>query len=187
MPIKKPKKEFGETLNSASSSTKREVNDLRNEFNSFKSKVNSFMNNSLERHDSIERKVSLLQNDVNTLNKKMDLLIDKISKQELKSDSPNSTTNFEDRLISAMSLQSKIFKEDMKNVSQNFLETLKASLEIESKSYEQKLIATFENQAKEFDKKLINAMKIRSNLAQNVSDEKNYENNTKDSNNGKEE
>ena len=168
MPIKKPKKEFGETLNSASSSTKREVNDLRNEFNSFKSKVNSFMNNSLERHDSIETKVSLLQNDVNTLNKKLDLLIDKISKQELKSDSPNSTTNFEDRFISAMTLQSKIFKEDMKNESRNFLETLKASLEIESKSYEQKLIA----QSKEFDKKLINAMKIRSNLAQNVSDEK---------------
>ena len=176
MPIKKPKKEFGETLNSASSSTKREVNDLRKEFNSFKS-------NSLERHDSIETKVSLLQNDVNTLNKKLDLLIDKISKQELKSDSPNSTTNFEDRFISAMSLQSKIFKEDMKNVSLNFLETLKASLEIESKSFEQKLIA----QSKEFEKKLINAIKIRSNLAQNVSDEKNYENNSKDSNNGKEE
>ena len=126
------------------------------------------MINSLERHDSIETKVSLLQNDVNTLNKKLDLLIDKISKQELKSDSPNSTTNFEDRLISAMSLQSKIFKEDMKNISLNFLETLKASLEIESKSYEQKLIA----QSKEFEKKLINAIKIRSNLAQNVSDEK---------------
>ena len=161
MPIKKPKKEFGETLNSASSSTKREVNDLRKEFNSFKSY-------SLERQDSIETKVSLLQNDVNTLNKKMDLLINKISKQELKSDSPNSTTNFEDRFISAMSLQSKIFKEDMKNASLNFLETLKASLEIESKSYEQKLIA----QSKEFEKKLINAMKIRSNLAQNISDEK---------------
>ena len=161
MPIKKPKKEFGETLNSASSSTKRELNDLRNEFNSFKSY-------SLERQDSIETKVSLLQNDVNTLNKKMDLLIDKISKQELKSDSPNSNTNFEDRFISAMSLQSQIFKEDMKNISLNFLETLKASLEIESKSYEQKLIA----QSKEFEKKLINAMKIRSNLAQNVSDEK---------------
>ena len=137
----------------------------------------------MERQDSIETKVSLLQNDVNTLNKKMDLLINKISKQELKSDSPNSTTNFEDRFISAMSLQSQIFKEDMKNISLNFLETLKASLEIESKSYEQKLIA----QSKEFDKKLINAMKIRSNLAQNVSDEKNYENNSKDSNNGKEE
>ena len=161
MPIKKPKKEFGETLNSASSSTKRELNDLRNEFNSFKSY-------SLERQDSIETKVSLLQNDVNTLNKKMDLLIDKISKQELKSDSPNSNTNFEDRFISAMSLQSQIFKEDMKNISLNFLETLKASLEIESKSFEQKLIA----QSKEFEKKLINAMKIRSNLAQNVSDEK---------------
>ena len=67
-----------------------------------------------------------------------------------------------------MSLQSQIFKEDMKNISLNFLETLKASLEIESKSYEQKLIA----QSKEFDKKLINAMKIRSNLAQNISDEK---------------
>ena len=126
------------------------------------------MINSLERHDSIETKVSLLQNDVNTLNKKLDLLIDKISKQELKSDSPNSTTNFEDRFIAAMSLQSKIFKEDMKNISLNFLETLKASLEIESKSYEQKLIA----QSKEFEKKLINAIKIRSNLAQNVSDEK---------------
>ena len=180
MLIKKPKNEFGETLSSVSSSTKREVNDLRKEFNSFKSY-------SLERHDSIETKVNLLQNDVNTLNKKLDLIIDKISKQELKSDSPNSTTNFEDRFIAAMSLQSKIFKEDMKNISLNFLETLKASLEIESKSYEQKLKATFENQAKEFDKKLINAMKIRSNLAQNVSDEKNYENNSKDSNNGKEE
>ena len=165
MQIKKPKKEFGETFSTVSSSTKREINDLRKEFNSFKSI-------SLERHDSIETKVSLLQNDVNTLNKKLDLLIDKISKQELKSDSPNSTTNFEDRFISAMSLQSQIFKEDMKNISLNFLETLKASLEIESKSYEQKLTATFENQAKEFDKKLINAMKIRSNLAQNVSDEK---------------
>ena len=126
------------------------------------------MKNSLERHDSIETKVSLLQNNVNTLKKKLDFIIDKISKQELKSDSPNSNTNFEDRFISAMTLQSQIFKEDMKNVSLNFLETLKASLEIESKSYEQKLIA----QSKEFDKKLINAMKIRSNLAQNVSDEK---------------
>ena len=176
MPIKKPKKEFGETFSTVSSSTKREVNDLRNEFNSFKSY-------SLERHNSIETKVSLLQNDVNILKKKLDFIIDKISKQELKSDSPNSTTNFEDRFISAMSLQSQIFKEEMKNISLNFLETLKASLEIESKSFEQKLIA----QSKEFDKKLINAMKIRSNLAQNVSDEKNYENNSKDSNNGKEE
>ena len=141
------------------------------------------MKNSLERHDSIETKVSLLQNDVNTLKKKLDFIIDKISKQELKSDSPNSTTNFEDRFISAMTLQSKIFKEDMKNVSLNFLETLKASLEIESKSYEQKLIA----QSKEFDKKLLTILKIRPNLAQNVSDRKNYVNNSKDSNNGKEE
>ena len=46
---------------------------------------------------------------------------------------------------------------------------------------------TFENQSKEFVKKLITALEIQSNLAQNVSDEKNYENNSKDSNNGKEE
>ena len=67
------------------------------------------------------------------------------------------------------------------------METLKTSLEIESKCCEPKLIATFENQSKEFVKKLITALKIQSNLPRNVSDEKNYENNSKDSNNRKEE
>ena len=182
MLIKKPKNLLGDTFSSVSSSTRREVNDLRKEFNSLQSNVNLLMKNSLDQQGQLNN----LRNDVDSLDKKMDLLLNKIS--ELKPDSPKSTTNeFEDRYFSAMTLQSQIFQQDIKKGIQNFLETLKTSLEIESKCYEQKLIATFENQSKEFDKKLITALKIQSNLAHNASDEKKYENNSKDSNNKKEE
>ena len=62
MLIKKPKNLLGDTFSSVSSSTRREVNDLRKEFNSLQLNINFIMKNSLDQQGQL----NLLKNNVDS-------------------------------------------------------------------------------------------------------------------------
>ncbi len=110
-----------------------------------------------------------LKEAVDSLLTKIDLNIKSAPKENLITNSPNLSNNLGEQFSSALLQQSKIFREEMKEQFKIFREEMKEQFNLFLKS--------LKLQSKDFEEKLISALKIQSEIiTENLKNKKNKPN-----------
>ena len=113
----------------------------------------------------LKKEVDKLKEAVDSLQTKIDLHIKSVPKENLIPNSPNLSNNLVEQFSSVLLQQSQNFREEMKEQSLNFREEMKEQFNLFLKS--------LALQSKDFEEKLISALKIQSEIkTENLKDKK---------------